>query len=93
MCLLYMSYGSKVKPRTFGCVAMGSTVLFFRSRLLFYSTESGVNRVQVALYGFSVSLFCYVQAKTSCRYSCMYFLALVLVCADVMVMSSAYAMT
>ena len=49
--------------------------------------------MQVALYGFSVSLFCYVQAKTSCRYSCMYFLALVLVCADVMVMSSAYAMT
>ena len=40
--------GSKVRPRTFGCVAMGSALLFIvRSRLLIYSTGSGVNRVQV----------------------------------------------
>ena len=40
------------------------------------------------LSGFSVGLFCFVQAKTLCRYGCMYFLAaLVLVCVDVMVMS------
>ena len=33
---------------------------------------------------------CFVQAKTLCRYGCMYFLAaLVLVCVDVIVMSSA----
>ena len=39
-------------------------------------------------------LYCFVQAKSLCRYGCMYFLAaLVLVCVDVMVMSSAYAMT
>ena len=39
-------------------------------------------------------LFCFVQAKTLCRYGCMYFFAvLVLVCVDVLVMSSAYAMT
>ena len=25
---LYVSFGSKVRPRTFGCVAMGSTLLF-----------------------------------------------------------------
>ena len=38
-------------------------------------------------------LFCFVQAKTLRRYGCMYFFAaLVLVCVDVMVMSSAYAM-
>ena len=44
--------------------------------------------------GFSVRLFCFYQAKTLCRYGCMYFLAaLVLVCVDVMVMSSAEAMT
>ena len=69
---------------------MGSEVLFiFRSRLLLYSAGSGVNRVQVVLSGFSVRLFCFVQAKTLCRYGCMYFLAeLVLVCLDVMVMSS-----
>ena len=64
--------------------------LFFRSRLLLYSTGSGVHKVQVVLSGFSVRLFCFVQAKTLCRYDCMYFLAaLVLVCVDVMVISSA----
>ena len=28
MCMMYMSFGSKVRPRTFGCVAMGSALLF-----------------------------------------------------------------
>ena len=37
--------------------------------------------MQVVLSGLSVRLFCLVQAKTLCRYGCMYFLAaLVLVC-------------
>ena len=27
MCVLYMSFGSKVRPRTFGCVAMGCLLL------------------------------------------------------------------
>ena len=91
MCVLYVSFGSKVRPRTFGCVAMGSALLcIFRSRLLVYSAGSGVNRVQVVLSGFSMRLFCFVQAKTFCMYGCIYFLAaLVLVCVDVMVMSSA----
>ena len=49
-----------------------------------------MNRVQVVLSGFSMRLFCFVQATTFCRYGCIYFLAaLVLVCVDVMVMSSA----
>ena len=88
MCVLYVSFWSKVRPRTFGCVAMDSAVLFIsRSRLLLYSAGSGVNRVQVGLSGFSVKLFSFVQAKTLCRYDCMYFLAaLVLVCVDVMVL-------
>ena len=65
MCELYMSFGSKVRPRTFGCVAMGSAVLFIlRSRLLLYSVGSGVNRVQFVLSGFSVRLFCFVIEKT-----------------------------
>ena len=47
---LYVSFGFKVRPRTFGCVAMGSALLFIvRSRLLVYSAGSGVNRVQVVL--------------------------------------------
>ena len=82
MCVLYVSFGSKVRPRTFGCVAMGSVFQLFivRSRLLVYSVLSG----------FSKRMFCFVQAKTLCRHGCMYFLAaLVLVCMDVIVMSSA----
>ena len=69
---------------------MGSVLLFIvRSRLLVYSAGSGVNSVQV-LSGFSKRLFCFVQAKTLCRYGYMYFLAaFVLVCVDVIVMSSA----
>ena len=82
MRVLYVSFGSKVRPRTFGCVAMGSALCIFMVRLLLYSAGSGLNRVQVVLSGFSMSLFCL------CRYGCIYFLtALVLV--DVMVMSSA----
>ena len=91
MCVLYVSFGSKVRPRTFGYVAMGSVLLcILKSRLLVYSAVSGVNRVQVVLSGFIMRLFCFVQAKTLCRYDCMYFLAaLMFVCVDVMVMSSA----
>ena len=64
MCVLYMSFGSKVSPRTFGCVAMRSAVLFIlKSRLLLFSEGSGGNRVQVVLSGFSVRLFCFVQEK------------------------------
>ena len=59
VCVLYVSFESKVWPRTFGCVAMGSTVLFILiSKLLIYSAGSGVNRVQVVLSGFSMRLFC-----------------------------------
>ena len=59
MCVLYVSFGSKERPSTYGCVAMRSTVLFiFRSRLLLDSAGSGVNRVQVVLSVFSLRLFC-----------------------------------
>ena len=67
MCVLYVSFGSKVRPRTFGCVTMGSALLcIFRSRLFVYSPGSGVNRVQFVLSGFSMRLFCFVQAKSFC---------------------------
>ena len=62
-CVLYVSFGSTVRPRTFRCVAMGSALLcILRSRLLVYCASSDVNRVQVALSGFSMRLFCFVQA-------------------------------
>ena len=58
MCVLYVSFGSKVIPRTFRCVAMGSALLcIVRSRLLVYSAGSGVNRVPVVLSGFSQRLY------------------------------------
>ena len=60
MCVLYVSFGSTVSHRTFGCVTMGNAVLFIlRSRLLLYTAGSGVNRVQVGLSGFSVRLLLY----------------------------------
>ena len=50
MNVLYVSFGSKVRPRTFGCVVMGSAVVFIlRSRFILYSAGSGVNRMQVTL--------------------------------------------
>ena len=85
MCVLYVSFGSKVRPRAFGCVSMGSAVLcILRSRLLVYSAGSGVNRVQVVLSRFSMSFF-FVHAKPLCRYGCICVVAaLVLVCVDLM---------
>ena len=69
MCVLYVRFGSKVMPRTFGCVAMRSAVLFiFRSRLLLYFAGSGVNGAQVVLSGFSVRLFVLSRKKL---YVCM----------------------
>ena len=48
-----------------------------------------MNRVQVVLSGFSKRLFCFVQAKTLCRYGMFFLATLVLVCVDVIVVSSA----
>ena len=92
MCVLYVNFGSKLRPRTFGCVAMGSVVLFnLKSRLLLYAARSGVNRVQVVLSGFSLRFLCLVQLYVG-MVICIYWLHLCL-CVYVMVMSSALAMT
>ena len=46
-----MSFGSKVKPKTLRCNAMGSALLFmFRPRFLLYSAGSGVNFRTLFLY-------------------------------------------
>ena len=58
-----MSFGSKVRPRTCVCIAMGNAVLvILKSRLLLYSAGNSV-QLQVVLSGFSVRLFCFVQTK------------------------------
>ena len=58
-----MSFGSKVRPKTLGCNAMGRALLFmFRSRLLLYSAGSGVNRVNVVLSGLIMRLLCCVHS-------------------------------
>ena len=62
MCVLYVSFGSKVRPRTFGsalpwvvlcCLLLGPDCSYILQ-------GSGVNRVQVVLSGFNkrLSLFC-----------------------------------
>ena len=67
MCVVYVSFGSKVRPRTFGYVAMGSALLFIvRSRLLVYSAGFGVNRVQVVLSGFSLKLTLFGKEIIQC---------------------------
>ena len=59
MCVLYVSFGCKIIPRTFGCVARCSTVLFILwSRYIVYSTGSRVESGASCLSGFSVKLFC-----------------------------------
>ena len=79
-----MNFGPKVRPRTFGCISMGSEVLFIlRFRLLLYTAGSGVSIVQVVWSGYIVRLLCFVKATTICRYGCMYlFAARLLVCVD-----------
>ena len=87
ICVLYVSFGSTVRTRTFGCIAMGSAVFILRFRLLLYSTGSGVNTVHVVLPGFSVRWLYFDPAKTLYGYGCKYFFAaLTVVYVDVMVM-------
>ena len=88
MCVLYVSFGSKVRPRTVGCVAMGRAVLFIgRSRLLVYSAESGVNRVQV-FFLLDLARGCFVLSRQK-LYVGMVVCITWLVCVHVIVMSSA----
>ena len=74
-----MSFWAKIRSRSFGCIAMSSAVLFIlRSRLLVYSTRSGVNCCFVSIY---CEIVMFSQEKNLSRYGCMYFYsALELVC-------------
>ena len=90
MYVLYVNSESKVRPRTFGCVAIGSVVGVFMVQIVFIFHRVRSEYIASCLSGFSVRMLCFVQTKTLCRYGCIYFLdVLVLVCVDVMVMPSA----
>ena len=68
MCVLYVSVGSKVRPRPFGCVAMGIVMLLIlRSRLLLYAAWSGM---KVVLCGFSVRVLCIFGYTRACVCRC-----------------------
>ena len=65
MCVLYVSFGSKERPRPLGALPwVVQCCLLLGSRMLVYSAGFGVNRVQVVLSGFSMILFCFVQLNT-----------------------------
>ena len=74
---------------------MGNAVLFIlRFRLLLYLSGFGDYKVLVVLSGFSVRLFVLFRQKLYVGIVvCISYATLVLVCVDVMVISSAYAMT
>ena len=58
--LMYVSFGSNVRPGTCGCVAMGSVVLFIlMSRLLLYYAGSGVKSASFFFWiKCNIDLFC-----------------------------------
>ena len=62
MCLLYVSFGSKVSPSILGFLTVGRVVLSISSvSAWLYSAGSGVNSVVVVLDAFSCSEFCIVH--------------------------------
>ena len=71
MCVLYVSFGSRVRPRTFGCVAMGSSVLFI--------LRSKSARIFRRVWSEQIVW----MEKALCRYGCMHFLAALEVVGDV----------
>ena len=71
ICVLYVSFGSKVRPSTFGCVAMGSTVLcILRSRLLVYSTAGVPNRWVALIEVAGIILIYLFNYICVCLFSC-----------------------
>ena len=76
MCVLYVSFGSKVRPITFGCISIGRALLFiYRCRLLICSAGSGLAECRLFCLDLVCDCFVLSRKKTLCRYCCMYFLA------------------
>ena len=73
MCVLHVSFGSNIRPITFGCVAMGSAVLFIlSSRLLLYYAGSVLSGFSVRWVFFSrQKLYVGMVVCISWLYSCL----------------------
>ena len=63
MCVLYVSFGSKVRPRTFGCVAMGSALLFIIKVISSFRSLRAGSQVFALLMLF-LGLFCMSSGKS-----------------------------
>jgi len=69
MCVLKVSFGSKVFPSIFGLRTVGmSGLLMVRLSCVLYSAGSGVKRVAVLFVALSCSWFCVVQVCIVWRY-------------------------
>ena len=93
MCVLYVSFVSKARPRTFGCVAIGSPVLFI-SWSSSYILQ-GLEWTDCKLFCLDLMWDCFVLSRQKLYVSmvvCISWLHSCL-CVDVMVMSSVYATT
>ena len=67
MCLVYVSLGSRVSPRTLGLMFMGSVMLSIcSSSCVLYSAWSGVKRVHVFLYGLRMRLYVFHVGMIGC---------------------------
>ena len=72
ICLLKLSLGSKVRPKIFGFLTVGTVVLFiWRVSWALYSAGSGVKSVAVLFDAFSFRLFSIVQEWIISRYGWM----------------------
>ena len=58
MCVMYVSFGSKIRPRTFGCVAIDSAVLF----ILRYNLQS-LEWTECKLFCWELAWDCYVLSR------------------------------
>ena len=71
VCLLNVSFGSKVTPNIFGYWQVGITLLSsVRLSSFLYSAGSGVNRVAVDLSGLICRSFSFVHSLILFRYGC-----------------------
>ena len=57
MCVLYVSFGSKVRPRTFGCVAMGSAE---RPSFLLHHYNPQLCMIENLLFYYITTILCSV---------------------------------